>query len=58
VVSATASLFVHERQRKKTAIELLATNEQLHVQADELTEHRERLEEKVNKRTAEVEGGQ
>lgn len=54
VVSATASLFIHERQRKKTAIELMRTNEQLHVQADELTEHRERLEELVNKRTAEL----
>jgi signal transduction histidine kinase len=54
VISATARLFSLESKRRKIGTELRTTNVQLQLQADELTEHRERLEGLVNNRTAEL----
>jgi len=54
VVMATASLFFLEWKRRKVKKGLLMANVQLHSQAVELAEHRERLSELVDMRTAEL----
>jgi signal transduction histidine kinase len=54
LIVATAGLWIGERQRKIAGEKLVKANEQLHSQADELTSHRERLEELVESRTAEL----
>jgi signal transduction histidine kinase len=54
VAIATASLFILERKRRKVKKGLMTANAQLHSQAVELAEHRERLAELVDKRTAEL----
>jgi signal transduction histidine kinase len=54
VVIATASLFILEWKRRKVKKGLMTANVQLHSQAVELAEHRERLAELVDMRTAEL----
>ncbi len=54
VVTTTAGIWHRERQRKSAEEKLLKANELLLSQADELTGHRERLAELVEKRTAEL----
>jgi signal transduction histidine kinase len=54
VVGATASLFILERRRKEFKKGLIRANDQLSSQALELTEHRTRLAELVDLRTAEL----
>lgn len=54
VVVATAGLYIIERKRYAVKQGLLTANAQLLTQADELTEHRERLAELVDRRTAEL----
>lgn len=52
VVVAAGGLWRRERQRDVARKKLLKANEQLLVQKEELTEHREHLERLVEKRTA------
>jgi signal transduction histidine kinase len=50
----TAGLWHREKERKRGGDELLRANKQLSSQSEELIEHRERLAELVEKRTAEL----
>jgi signal transduction histidine kinase len=54
VAVAAMVLQRREKQRKDAAERLLKANDQLLSQAEELTEHRERLAEQVESRTAEL----
>jgi len=54
VVASTAGLWSRERGRKLAEEALRKTNEQLRSLTEELTKHRERLAELVEKRTAEL----
>jgi signal transduction histidine kinase len=54
VIVTTAGLRSRERRRKTAEEALLKANGQLLSQAEELTEHRERLSERVDMRTAEL----
>jgi len=54
VVVATIGLWSRERRRKAAEDQLLLTNEQLQSQAEELSNHRLRLLELVDERTAEL----
>ena len=54
-VSATVAFWGRERQRKIADEKLREANEQLISQTEELTEHRKRLGELVDRRTAELE---
>jgi signal transduction histidine kinase len=54
VVAATAGLWSRERKRRSAEEELLKAHGQLLSQTEELTEHRERLAELVERRTAEL----
>lgn len=54
VITATAGLWNRERQRKRAEENLFMANEQLLIQAEELTIHRGHLAELVDARTAEL----
>ncbi len=54
VAIATAGLWLLEQQQKKAKDELIKANTQLCCQKEELTEHRQHLEELIEKRTVEL----
>jgi signal transduction histidine kinase len=54
VASATAGLWLLERKRKRAEDQLIRANTQLLAQAEELTGHRQHLEDLVEKRTVEL----
>ena len=54
VAITTTGLASHERQRRKTEEDLQKANVQLRSQTEELTDHRKRLTELVDSRTAEL----
>jgi signal transduction histidine kinase len=54
IATATAGLWLRERQRNSAEDELIKANDQLLSQTKELTGHRQHLEELVEKRTAEL----
>jgi signal transduction histidine kinase len=54
VITVTMGLWNREKERKRGEDELLRANQQLSSQSEELMEHRERLAELVEKRTAEL----